>query len=403
MGIGIKTSTLSALAVAFTLATAAGAQAHDHFEYAQTDLSRIQERFEQLERESRLDLVPQEREGFLDGDRQATRAQERLFQQITGLLGQQGARLDLMRDQIIESMSIQYPDRPVEEIRAEARNWIRDYMLAQTAETQTETNKVTLPSQFAHNVRGCTQDGLIYQMSYNIALDFNALGSFGNDDMAEEEVSLFELKVLETNRHFSGITGTGDYMDALREMNNSLNYSMQRLTGGLIDSLPSEEINGETYAALMQSIINSTEDGIAANFNGVDIDVIVADARQLPGECGAAFRPEQEDQADAGPAAADNSTPLRQAATGYTRGSMQSALAQNVITPAYPSANGAAGSNLPTRPISPTPPSAYAGTTSDDVASTLGIQNDTTAPLHEDGNTQPIPPSGGISGPFLIP
>ena len=394
MGIGIKTSTLSALAVAFTLATGTSGQAHDHFEYAQTDLSRIQERFEQLERESRLDLVPQEREGFLDGERQATRAQERLFEQITTLLGQQGARLDLMRDQIVESMTIQYPERPIEEIRTEARNWIRDYMLALTAETQTGSDKTPLPSQFANNVRGCTQDGLIYQMSYNIALDFNALGAFGNDDMAEDEISLFELKVLETNRHFSGITGTGDYMDALREMNNTLNYSMQRLTGGLIDSLPSTDINGETYAALMQSIVNSTEDGIAANFNGVDLDIIVEPARQLPGECGAAFRPDQ-DQADAGPAAADDSVQLRQAATGYTRGSMQSALAQNT--------NGPAGSPLPTRPISPTPPSAYAGTTSDDLAETLGIQNDSTAPLHENGNTAPIPPAGSISGPFLIP
>lgn len=397
MGIGIKTTTLSALAVAFTLASGSIAQSGDHHNYDATDLSNIQDRFEQLERESRLDLVPHERDGFLEENRQATRAQERMYQQITSILGQQGARLDLMRDQIVESMSIENPETPIQDIRQQARDWIRDYMLAQTADTQTESHKTVMPSQFEQSVRGCTQDGLIYQLKYNIALDFNALGAFGNDDMPESEVSLFELKVLETNRHFSGVTGTRDYMDALREMNNTLNYSMQRLTGGLIDSLASEEINGETYDALMTTIINSTEDGIAENFNGVDVDIVVQDATQLPGECGAAFRPDADDQADAGPdAAVDNTTPLRQAATGYTRGGMQSALAQNVITPAYP---GDSNRTPPARPISPTPPSAYAGTTSDDIADTLGL-DDSTAGMHD---RQQTPPAGAIGGPFMLP
>lgn len=360
MGIVSKTSTLSALVLSFSMAAGLAHAQGRASTYRTTDLSDIQERFEQIEKDSRLSLVPRNEDGFLDENRTISLAQERAYQQITKLLSQNGERLDLMRAQIQESMSILNPDLPKATIRQMASDWIRDYMIAETAVSQTEGHKTTMPEKFARTVRGCTQDGKIYQISYNIAADMAELGAFGNDNMPESESSMFETQVLDTNRHFSGVTGTDSYLETLGEINDSIDYSMQRLTGGLIDSISAEQINGDEYNALMTTIINSTEDGIAENYYNVDIDIIAQPAKQLPGECSPAFNNREEEHSAN---TAEDAPPSGRAATNYTKGSLQSSVAQNIIT------------------------GNYTGTTSDDLAdSTRGTMSSKDLQTH-------IPPS----------
>ncbi|PJB70558.1 MAG: hypothetical protein CO093_07920 [Alphaproteobacteria bacterium CG_4_9_14_3_um_filter_47_13] len=123
---------------------------------------------------------------------------------------------------------------------------------------------INLPAAFEKSVRGCTTDGHVYRLSYNIAVNFDDIGATPS---SEENASLFfkTTKIAPETR--LGVTGTNDFMATLKTIRADIHTAMQDMAGKLIDNSPSETIATPVFNELMKATTDTVSHGIKEKHN----------------------------------------------------------------------------------------------------------------------------------------
>lgn len=136
-----------------------------------------------------------------------------------------------------------------------------------------------LPGIFARAVRGCTTDGYIFRMPYNLTYNMDEIAAPSAAGTPPQQRSMFYRMVRPDPESLLGVTGTGNFMDALKAMNESIDSAMQTVGGRLIDEVSSEFITRPIFQELANYAIQNISNDIKARY-GVTVTIHTEAPRQ---------------------------------------------------------------------------------------------------------------------------
>ena len=149
---------------------------------------------------------------------------------------------------------------------------------------------MALPDIFAKAVRGCTTDGYIYRMPYNIVIDFDDIGAVPDGQTPESEQSLlYRLSHMNPDATL-GVSGTDAFMAALKAMTGSVDSAMQSVAGRLIDEASSAIITKPVFSETMKAAVEGIA-GQTAKKYGVGITIETGEPKDQGGRCAVAPPP----------------------------------------------------------------------------------------------------------------
>lgn len=108
-----------------------------------------------------------------------------------------------------------------------------------------------LPAAFTKSVRGCTMDGKIARLFYNIAVNGDDLNTAQNADLTLDPQARL------------GAHGGDAHIARIKNLTAAIHAAMQEQAGSLLDKTQSEELTGTAFAKALeetaQKITNDTK------------------------------------------------------------------------------------------------------------------------------------------------
>lgn len=138
-----------------------------------------------------------------------------------------------------------------------------------------------LPDQFANAVRGCTVDGYIYRLAYNFTVnEDDVFAMFQNMTRMDPDATL-------------GVTGTTDFLEVLKTINDSAKTSMTSVVGPLIDEASKDIIDDPAiFSALLNTATSNVTDSIQKR-HGIRVIIETDSPKEQGGRC--AVAPESQE------------------------------------------------------------------------------------------------------------
>ena len=142
-------------------------------------------------------------------------------------------------------------------------------------------NEVALPDSLERYVRGCTIDGYIYRLPYNLSVDMNDLTP---SSLGPDQEGLLDRIIKQDPDSLSGTNGSADFMQYLKDITENIHKAMQKKAGPLIDDATSELINDDLFTTLLQAVKNDISRDIEDRYE-VTVSIQSAPAVQQGGRC----------------------------------------------------------------------------------------------------------------------
>lgn len=208
------------------------------------------------------------------------------YRELVALLADEQARQDVRRAEIAAALraanaNISAGDLAIQteqQLTAELRREADERWNAQANETLGRPH-TDLPGIFARAVRGCTTDGYIFRMPYNLTFNMDEIAAPAAAGTPPESRSLFYRMVRPDPQSILGVTGTANFMDALKAMNESIDGAMQTVGGRLIDEVSSEFITRPIFNELAGYAIQNIASDIKQRY-GVTVTIHAEQPRQ---------------------------------------------------------------------------------------------------------------------------
>ncbi len=179
------------------------------------------------------------------------------------------------------------PVNPYEQQYKDLKKLLKNMGATPSQASATQTQNGTLPNVFAKAIQGCTTDGYVFRMPYNLVFNFDELAAPADKNTPESEKSLFYRMVQPAPDSILGVSGTDKFIDALKAMTSGIHTSMKTVAGHLIDEAPSEFITRPIFNELAALAVEKITKEFSGRY-GVTIKISPEQPRKQGGRCATA-------------------------------------------------------------------------------------------------------------------
>ncbi len=166
---------------------------------------------------------------------------EKIYTDITDALAARRTADDARRQEIAATLSENSPDMDtdalalaVEQTLNREREQAIDSRMRERENQETGTHN--LPDNFRQSVRGCTLDGFIYRMPYNISVDTSDLRA-AYDRLVQADAG-----------NILGYSGGARFMSFLDDITDDIHTGLQDTAGEIIDDTPANILEWSDFA-----------------------------------------------------------------------------------------------------------------------------------------------------------
>ncbi|MCB9991341.1 MAG: hypothetical protein H6867_08160 [Rhodospirillales bacterium] len=164
--------------------------------------------------------------------------------------------------------------------------------VAEEPSQENKTEQTALPDVFFKAVRGCSTDGYIYRMTYNLSVDFGSVAALSDEKALPHEKSLLDRHVQPNPDSVLGVSGTDRFMDTLNTITANIHNAMQVSAGTLIDRAESALIDQDSFGEIIKIATDQIATDIQEKY-GVGITIHTSHpTKQEAGRCAPAAPPE---------------------------------------------------------------------------------------------------------------
>lgn len=219
------------------------------------------------------------------------------YQALKKLLSQAREQIEKRRNEIARDIQVKSPNLTQTEINLRAERQLTSELARESAERRQKldsdkkgTPHIDLPGAFYKAVRGCSTDGQIYRLTYNLTINFDELAAPPGPNTPDHQKSLLHRLVQTNPESVLGVSGTDRFIEALKAITGGVHNSMQIIAGRLMDESTGEFMQRPLFVEVM----NMAASEITTDFKdryGVTITVRADQPRRQAGKCEPAAPP----------------------------------------------------------------------------------------------------------------
>lgn len=230
--------------------------------------------------------------------------QQQQYEDLRSLIEQTGAQHDARRADIAAAIRENNPDISDTALALQTERQLNNELARESAERwqSLESDRqgaphIDLPDAFFKAVRGCSTDGQIYRLTYNLTVNFDELAAPPGPNTPDHERSLLYRLVQPNPESILGVSGTDRFLEALQTMTEGVHNSMQVIAGRIMDESPGAFMERPIFTEVLELATREITEDFKDRY-GVTITIRTDQPRQQAGACAPAALPERLPQPD---------------------------------------------------------------------------------------------------------
>jgi len=212
------------------------------------------------------------------------KASQQQFEDLKSRLAKAEKQYEVRKAEIIKALKKENPALSPAELEKKAVQKLTEEHSRKVRNTQKGASHIDLPDFFYKAVRGCTTDGNIYRITYNLTVNFDELAAAPGPQTPAHAKSLLHRTVQPNPDSILGVSGTDRFVETLKNMTGEIHDAMQVIAGRVIDESKAEALNKPNFNHTFEPKIKEITDSIYARY-GVTVSVRTSPPKQQAGRC----------------------------------------------------------------------------------------------------------------------